>query len=72
MVLSLVGDVNYGGEKPRLKAVIRRCAAFVNARNVICESKHLAARGALIVRRSDSEMKRNAEIGLLTKSSRML
>ncbi len=31
---------------------------------------NLVARGVLKVRRSASEMKRNAEIGLLTKSSR--
>jgi hypothetical protein len=30
---------------------------------------NLAARGVLEVRRSDSEVKRNAEIGLFTKSS---
>jgi len=32
---------------------------------------NLVARGVLKVRRSDSEMKRNAEIGLFTKSSRL-
>jgi hypothetical protein len=33
---------------------------------------NLVARGVLTVRRSDNEMKRNAEIGLFTKSSMLM
>jgi hypothetical protein len=44
----------------------------VGACNVtFAKANNLVARGVLSVRRSDSEMKRNAEIGLFTKSSRL-
>jgi hypothetical protein len=51
------------GHRPKRQKHVSACSVtFAKANN-------LAARGELTVRRSDSEMKRNAEIGLSTKPS---
>jgi uncharacterized protein (AIM24 family) len=54
------------GQRPKRQKHVSACSVtFANA-------NHLVPRGVLIVRRSDNEMKRNAEVGFFTKSSRLL
>jgi hypothetical protein len=52
------------GQGPKRQKHVSACSVtFAKANNLV-------SRGVLIVRRSDNEMKRNAEVGLITKSSK--